>query len=91
MIPVSGTLCDVAMQPLTSPGADDALRAAVHIAWETSGYRALAFLDCEIVSGVVVLSGVVSSFYLKQVAQAVVQRLELADRIENRVEVRRAF
>lgn len=52
-----------------------------------SGYRELSQLDCEVVDDVVILSGVVSSYYLKQVAQAAILALETARAVENRLEV----
>jgi hypothetical protein len=52
-----------------------------------SGYRPVALLDCEVIQGVVVPSGVVPSFYMKQIAQTVILRLESVNGLENRVEV----
>lgn len=64
------------------------LRDAAEAALKSSGYQAVARLGCEVLDGgVVFLSGVVSSFYHKQVAQAVVLRLNAVNRVENRVEV----
>lgn len=64
------------------------LRDAAEAALKSSGYQAVARLGCEVLDGgVVFLSGVVSSFYHKQVAQAVVLRLDAVNRVENRVEV----
>ena len=57
-------------------------------ALKTSGYRAVALLDCEVIDVVVILLGVAPSFYLKQIAQAVILRLGTVERVENRVEVR---
>ena len=57
-------------------------------ALKSSGYRALSRLTCDVVDGdTVVLSGVVPSFHMKQMAQAVILRLQVASRIENRVVV----
>ena len=56
-------------------------------ALQSAGYRALADLDCCVVDGSIVLSGTVPSYYLKQVAQAVVLRLATAWRVDNCVSV----
>jgi hypothetical protein len=51
-------------------------------------YDAVRLLDCCVAQGALVLSGRVTSFYLKQIAQSIVaRRLNGAARIENRVEV----
>jgi hypothetical protein len=54
---------------------------------QSSGYRSLWLLHCEVVEGVVILSGVVSSFYLKQMAQALVQRMDTIKGVQNRIKV----
>jgi hypothetical protein len=52
-----------------------------------STYRSVALLDCEVCDGVATLSGVVGSFYLKQVAQELVRRVPTIKRVDNRVRV----
>lgn len=52
-----------------------------------SGYPALEGLDCQVADGVIELTGIVPSFYLKQVAQAVASRVEKAYRVRNQVQV----
>jgi hypothetical protein len=64
-------------------GVQSAARAAL----QSAGYRALADLDCRVVNGSIVLSGSVSSYYLKQIAQAVVLRLATPWRVNNCVNV----
>lgn len=54
----------------------------------SSGYFALARVQCEIFNGVVVLSGEVPSFYLKQLAQALVSTLSLHREVRNQVLVK---
>jgi len=44
-------------------------------------------LRCQVDGGTVVLSGAVSSFFLKQMAQAVILRLEQVERVRNLIEV----
>jgi len=70
------------------PSSIDArLSALARRALANSGYAPLATLDCQVDDGVIILRGIVNSFYLKQVAQESVRRLGVADRIENRVTV----
>lgn len=54
----------------------------------TSGYPGLRRVHCECYEGIVVLSGTVPSYFLKQVAQTLVGALEGVMHIENRLEVR---
>jgi hypothetical protein len=85
-----GTLQSVSL-PCHRPGAgcDHSLEGIVTRALRSSGYGPLRDLDCRIREGEVVLSGVVSSFFLKQMAQAIVLRLERVERVRNLIEVRR--
>jgi osmotically-inducible protein OsmY len=54
-----------------------------------SGYAALAFVSCDINQNLVILSGSVPSYHLKQLAQVFAQRVEGVGRVDNRLEVRR--
>lgn len=54
---------------------------------ETSGYVPLARLGCQVHNGIVELSGVVPSYFMKQMAQAVVLRLEPVKGVRNLVQV----
>jgi hypothetical protein len=65
------------------------IRDAARKALQASGYRAVAQLGCDVRDGVVVLSGYVSSYYLKQVAQESVLRLKLDCGLENGIVVQR--
>lgn len=71
---------------------DEELRFLVRRALDNCGYRVLSRLECNLSDGAVVLSGVVTSFYYKQVAQAAVRRLlcslETGGRLENKIVVR---
>jgi hypothetical protein len=69
---------------------DQQMRYAAEAALQASGYPAIAELECRTIDGAIVLSGTVSSYYLKQIAQAVVLRLGVVARVENRLEVRDA-
>ncbi len=53
----------------------------------SNSYTALRHLSCEYHNGVLVLKGSVESYYLKQVAQAVVSQLEGVERVDNQLEV----
>lgn len=68
---------------------DRQLQAAARDALSTSKYVALRQLNCRVAEGDVEISGTVSSFYLKQVAQAAMQRLNPAGHVRNLVEVTR--
>ncbi|MBI1899648.1 MAG: BON domain-containing protein [Planctomycetia bacterium] len=67
---------------------DERIRQAATAALRMTGYRSVAELECEVVDGMVVLSGVVTTFYMKQLAQAAVLRLDLVRCVEISIEVR---
>jgi osmotically-inducible protein OsmY len=50
-------------------------------------YLALKNVSCDWLDGVLVLRGCLPSYYLKQVAQEVVARLEGVDGIDNQIQV----
>ena len=52
-----------------------------------SSYRALRNVRCNYHEGVLTLRGCLRSYYLKQVAQSVVARIEGVELVNNRVEV----
>ena len=52
-----------------------------------SGYYELHLVLCEFHEGVLTLRGRVSSFYLKQVAQELIRRMDGAEEVNNRLEV----
>lgn len=74
---------------LTSPIRSKEVRLDTQARWalDHSPYRALSLLDCEVSDGTIVVSGLVPSYYLKQLAQELLLRLDCGCRIENRVEV----
>jgi osmotically-inducible protein OsmY len=53
----------------------------------TSGYYELHVVSCDFHEGVLTLRGRVSSFYLKQVAQELIRRMDGAEEVNNRLEV----
>ena len=70
------------------PVSASAASSAVKTALANSGYYAVALLNCDFNDGVVVLSGAVPSYYLKQVAQEALMHLDVVREVDNRVEVR---
>lgn len=74
-------------RPDANSDHDEALSAAARSALRYSGYTALESLTCEVHGGVATISGVVSSFYLKQVAQAALLKLPMLRAVDNQVEV----
>jgi hypothetical protein len=74
----SKSLCD---------SADDALCDAALQRLQSSSYAALRRLRCEVNEAVVVVHGVLPSYYLKQIAQTLIQRLDGIKSVTNLVEV----
>jgi hypothetical protein len=69
------------------PSHDRQIQAAVSAALASSKYTPLRQLHCRVTGGVVEISGTVSSFYLKQLAQAAVLQLHCGSAIRNLVQV----
>jgi hypothetical protein len=67
---------------------DRRMQAAAVEALSGSSYVALRQLNCRVLGGVVEISGTVSSFYLKQLAQAAMLRVQPSATVRNLVEVR---
>ncbi len=78
-----------AQQNATAPwsGTDNLAFSAVRLL-ETSGYAALRMLRCEILGTMLIVRGFVPSFYLKQMAQTILQRLDGVAGVMNLVEVK---
>jgi hypothetical protein len=74
----------IVIEPLSS--GDRQIHAAVSAAFAASNYTPLRQLNCTVVDGVVEISGTVSSFYLKQLAQAAVLQIN-AGGVRNLVQV----
>ena len=66
---------------------DRSIRDKVHRALRESGYAPLREIHCDVSDGVVELTGSVPSFYVKQLAQTAVLRLEQIRGINNRLRV----
>lgn len=67
----------------------DHVRAAVGDALRQSSYATLSLVRYDVEGDYVVLRGEVTSYYLKQMAQAIVQRLSGVRRVDNRLVVAR--
>jgi len=63
-------------------------RAKVATKLAATGYAALRNIRCEARDDVLILSGVVPSYYMKQVAQTVSGKVDGINQIDNRLEVR---
>jgi hypothetical protein len=75
-------------RPSVDPDANRLAAAAV-ASLRNSGYAALAFVGCRVQADRIILDGSVPTYYLKQLAQAFVQRVAGMRRIDNRLAVRR--
>jgi hypothetical protein len=69
---------------------DEELGYAARSALRDSGYGSIRALECRVEGEVVTVSGVVPSFSLKQLAQAILRKLGGAHRVKNLVGVREA-
>ena len=71
----------------TQAERSDLLHNAVIAALRSSGYRLLWDLECEVREDLVTLTGVLPSFYLKQVAQTIAMGVDQVREVRNGVEV----
>ena len=69
--------------------SQDGIRAEAEARLRRSPYAELRRISCELHDGVLILRGRVSCYYLKQVAQHSVCRLEGVVEIDNRLDVNR--
>jgi osmotically-inducible protein OsmY len=74
-------------QSMSNDQSDLLLRERLLAALRESGYAPLSRLDCHVTDCIVELSGSVSSFYLKQLAQTVAMRIETVRTVRNGVVV----
>ena len=68
-------------------GDDYLLLEAIIAGLRHSGYRSLTNLQCEVYGGQVIISGVVPSYFLKQVAQTIILRIGLVKGMKNHLQV----
>lgn len=66
---------------------DRQMHAAATEVLSKSTYGPLRRLTCRVDDGVVEISGTVPNFYLKQLAQAAMQRIQPSGRVQNLIEV----
>lgn len=59
----------------------------LRISFDQLGYQQLNNIECELDGDVLVLSGKLKSFYLKQIAQTVAIKIPGVESVENRIEV----
>jgi osmotically-inducible protein OsmY len=76
---------EIAEKTCTKQRLDPAELAESHL--RSNSYLALKNISCEYQEGVLILKGYLPTYYLKQVAQAVVAPTEGVDRILNQIEV----
>jgi hypothetical protein len=74
-------------KPMPADCTDNRMSTLARWALDNSPYPTVSRLDCQVIDGVIVLSGIVPTFYLKQLAQEVLLRLDCDTPIDNRVEV----
>jgi osmotically-inducible protein OsmY len=87
----SSTLPEIVSMPSSVRGTDDHLQDAIVQGLRGSGYRALSDVQCEVLGGVVALSGTVPSFFVKQIAQTIILRMGSVKRLKNHLEVQNAY
>ena len=80
-------LVDFAKQPVSSPSEKEVVEASVRSKLQRSCYPQVQCILCEFHEGVLTLRGRVSSYYLKQIVQTLVFRLDGVVELNNRVEV----
>ena len=74
-------------EDLATARYDREIHQAATTALADSKYLPLRRLNCTVTGGVVEISGTVSSFYLKQLAQAAVLHLHKVENVRNLVQV----
>jgi osmotically-inducible protein OsmY len=74
-------------QELGSSKPRSVVQAEAQSRLRKSRYHELHLVSCDFHEGVLTLRGCVSSFYLKQVAQELIRRLDGAEEVNNRLEV----
>jgi osmotically-inducible protein OsmY len=78
-------MSEIALSRLRAP--DRSIRERVNRALRESGYTPLRGVQCDVSDGVVELTGNVPSFYVKQLAQTAVLRLEQIRGVKNLLRV----
>ena len=73
--------------PSNARRREEDLGAAVDFCLQRSAYLELRRVECRLHEGILTLAGNVSSHYLRQVAQATVQRVHGVEAIDNQLTV----
>ena len=74
-------------EELGRPKHGRAVQAEAHSRLRKSGYHQLHLVSCDFHEGVLTLSGYVSSFHLKQIAQTLIRGLDGIKEVDNCLEV----
>jgi len=72
---------------MSTNSAETCPAAAAEAIFQASPYLAIRFLNCQFHQGVLTITGVLPSFYLKQIAQRAVSEIDGVQRIENLTQV----
>ena len=80
-------LVESAKQPVSSLSEKEVVEANVTSKLQHSCYRQVQCVSCEFHEGVLTLRGRVSSYYLKQIVQSLVLRMDGVVEVNNRVKV----
>lgn len=80
-------LGDSSKQSLSSLSEKEIVEANAKSRLRRSCYYQVQWVSCEFHEGVLTLRGQVSSYYLKQIVQTLVLRMDGVDEVNNRVEV----
>lgn len=73
--------------PPTLIDEDDLIRRSAQRKFRESGYFVLRDVQCRVEQGIVTLFGTVPSYYMKQIAQTIILRMEGAEGVQNFVVV----
>lgn len=74
-------------EPSPNSGTVDSVCTQAEQLLSTNPYLAIRRITCEFRDGVLILTGCLPSYYLKQLAQSVVQQASRVERIENQIQV----
>jgi hypothetical protein len=80
-------LVESAKQSVSSPSEKEVVEANVRSKLQQSCYQQVRCVSCQFHEGVLTLRGRVSSYYLKQIVQTLVFRMDGVVELNNRVEV----
>ena len=73
--------------PADRPSTSGEIRLAAEDALRNAGYAPVAELHCEVIDDLLLLTGELPSYYLKQIAQEAILRTGAASQVRNLVSV----